>query len=415
MALSWRASLLGLVLVACSPHPDDPASGGGPNGNGNGNSDGAPSDRPDSGPGTDGGPDAANPPPEKVLSGDYTVHNEMDQTAIADITKITGTLTIEASGGLAASLPALREVVGSVIVKDNGLASLDLPSLRSAGALDYAQPTRGVGLTTLAFPALKSTRRLKVSGERLRSMGVPLLAGALPEGLEIVKTALPTLSGLEKITSVGSLGFGQNTELTTLAGLSGVMGATGTISITANAKLATLDGLGGITQAASVTILQNPLLKSTDGFQNLARVTGELRLTMNASLPSARFPALTTIDKDLTLWCSGSTSDNGYPTALASVSFPKLVTIVEDLTVMECDALTTPSFPVLGSVRSLEFRGNLVLTDLGLPSLVTISGPNLTSKISYNQALKACLVTKLSAQTGKTIENANNYGVGTCN
>lgn len=120
--------------------------------------------------------------------------------------------------------------------------------------------------------------------------------------------ALTTLTGLDRIKSVGTLiiinmdgiqsldtfnnlseinnglQIEENENLVDLNGLSNLVSFTGTLRIWNNQKLIDIDPLGAVVQTDSLFIWGNPLIVDLSGLENLETVRGELNIFRNENL-----------------------------------------------------------------------------------------------------------------------------------
>jgi len=112
--------------------------------------------------------------------------------------------------------------------------------------------------------------------------------------LRITGTTLSSLSGLERIRSVGYLVISDNPSLTSIEGLSGLKSAAG-VTINANPRLASLSGLEQVRSLDGLVITGNGVT-SLAGLDNLI-VTGDLVVVGNPHLASlSGAPRLTAVE-----------------------------------------------------------------------------------------------------------------------
>ncbi|HEY0108824.1 MAG TPA: hypothetical protein VGB67_04295, partial [Fibrella sp.] len=166
------------------------------------------------------------------------------------------------------------------------------------------------------------------------------VAGAL----SIQNNPLTSLSGLEKLTSSGSLAIARNAKLTSIAALSSLVsvagqvriqntpeltslsglekltsfGSGGILLITNNAKLTSIAGLSSLASVEGVVeIRDNPVLTSLNGLQNLTSVGGNLRIINNAGLTTC---AIASVCRFLATPPPGGITISGNATGCASVA-----------------------------------------------------------------------------------------------
>jgi LNR domain/Receptor L domain len=115
--------------------------------------------------------------------------------------------------------------------------------------------------------------------------------------LEIVGEGITSLNGLRELTSLGSrlspsdysfLSIARCPSLTSLTGLNKLhsIGGEGHLYIKENASLESLEGLEGIGATGSVDIHHNDALKTLDGLDSVTTVRGYLRIRSNPVLTS---------------------------------------------------------------------------------------------------------------------------------
>ena len=183
-------------------------------------------------------------------TGNYTITNADDAANLAEITAITGTLTVNAPGLAVVDLPNLRSIGGSLGVFDQS------------------------ALTTLKLSSLRE----------------------VPGGTSIWNNDALTTLRLESLTTVGgAMNIYSNDALTNLAGLSGLTTVTGPVTISYNTALTSLAGLTGLTTVGGLGIVNNPALTSLTGLGNLTTIGTNLSIGYNGMLTTLGLTSLTKV------------------------------------------------------------------------------------------------------------------------
>ena len=126
--------------------------------------------------------------------------------------------------------------------------------------------------------------RIEIMGSTITSLA-PLTALEEIGGLEIRSTSLTTLAGLENLLFIdGQLKIVSNSDLISLAGLDNLE-AVNELTITGNSNLASIAALSGLTSAGfAITITDNSDLTGLDGLENVTAPSSRIELSSNYSL-----------------------------------------------------------------------------------------------------------------------------------
>ncbi len=202
-----------------------------------------------------------------ILEGDYTIQNTLDVALIANVTEITGSLTVTAPGLSTLTLPSLQRAHDILVVGNDVLATLAAPSLEEIVQDVYvggpAASDGNPALSTVSFPALGSVGRdLYVR----------------------YNTALTTLSA-PALDSIGRhVSVSCNDMLTVLGGLDAVTTIGGSLSVGTNAALQSF-GMVKLATVHDFTVDDNALLTTFD-LPALASVTDIFQVFNNPVLPT---------------------------------------------------------------------------------------------------------------------------------
>ncbi|HEX6276949.1 MAG TPA: hypothetical protein VFZ53_28105 [Polyangiaceae bacterium] len=178
---------------------------------------------------------------------------------------------------------------------------------------------------------------------------------------------LVNLGGLESLRRIGSdpandaVVFTNNPTLTNVTALSGVTSVVASLSVSNNSELTSLEGLDGLVETSSVTIAGNALLAALDGLTELEQAMA-ITIASNA--------------------------------AIAEVSLPGLLG-AGSLSITSNPALETVALPLLASAENLTIAGNAELTSVGTLSELTDVGLLV---IAGNVKLPQCSVDALDAR-----------------
>lgn len=336
----------------------------------------------------------------RTVTGNVTVSTQGALAALADVSRITGSLTITGSGVTSTDLAELR-LLATV---DGAMTIGPVPSLTSLRGLDAL--TRVGGQVNLALPQLTS-----LGGPRhLASVGASLVIGNMPlltslDGLQSLArvdgaltlsndAALNDLSALGALAHLGALRLAQLPALASLHGLEGVtaLDAAG-LAIEDLGLLTDLAPLGGLRRLKSLTLLRLPGLVDllplraapvaadlmVVGLSNLATLSGLAPLPPSAGTVSVREnPKL----RDLaplvgaTSLASLAVSDNAQLADLHELSG---VTAIAGFASISGDQLTS-----LGGLSSLRHAGGIVVDLFRSPRLNAIALPALADLVGTN-------------------------------
>ena len=342
-----------------------------------------------------------------TLDDSYTIHSAVDAALIADVTVITGSLTVQGPGLIDLALPKLTRIDKDFVVDGNTqLASLTLPALTTIGG-SFTLSNHAV-LTAIALPALtsvagtidvRSNANLKNLGgvASLHTVGGTLYVRANP--------MLTDLTGLAAVTSANALDVSQSDRLVSLAGLSGMTALPGGLRIADNALLGTLTGLHPVTTGL-LRIDNNTALTSLAGLESLTAADG---VQIDDDIALTSLTALSALTSTQGLAIDGDT-------ALPSLAgLEHITSLVGDLSIQSNASLTTLSpLSAITSARSLYVSANAKLSALSLSSLTSVA---LNFSITDHPLLRACLVDALLMQLVATpgqVTTTGNAGSGTC-
>lgn len=227
-------------------------------------------------------------------------------------------------------------------------------------------------LTALSLPALESFggRVLVNDNGALTRIDLGIAAG-LSELTVTANGALPSLAGLEHITSLwGSLAIAQNASLRDLDGLAALRHVDGSLWISGNSDLDPLE------------------------LPNLVAIGGDLELGSHAVLEHVSLPNLEAVGGNVWIGEGGTFRPTIDP--LAEVDLPLLTTVYGHLSLVGNDHLPKLAFPRLTSVGALEIVQNPRFESLaGLGALTTVGGGVV---VEDNPVLPQCEVCALIDQ-----------------
>lgn len=338
-------------------------------------------------------------------TGNYTITDAASLAAIQTYESINGNLTVGSTGLASIDLPRLKTISGNLLVNSTDLETLDLPALRSVGghliiqntsALTTVTGTPGVtslggNLTVRNNAALTDLSALTglttVTGSLNIQQNNALTAiSSLPNlatiGNSLIirdNTALTAISALANLTTIGgNLTFKENTVLTSISSLANLANVGGDLIIESCPALTDLSWLGQLTSiGSSLSIKDNAALSNLSGLSNLTS-TSRVTITNNATLASlAGLSGLTSLQDSLTI------SNNNALTSLSELSS---LSSVQVLTVKDNAELTTLDLAALSTVTSLfAITGNPKLpTDLAQALLDQLASAPLSVTISAN-------------------------------
>ncbi|MBI5511833.1 MAG: hypothetical protein HY903_24015 [Deltaproteobacteria bacterium] len=365
-----------------------------------------------------------------VLTGSFTIANDMDLAALSSYQEITGDLIVRANGLTAVRLPNLLKIGGELDVDDSAvLAAIELPKLTEVG--------RNLDVNASALTSFDASGLVSVGGYfylhsgQVASLGLSSLHDVASmfalvgiKQLSIVLGALVEVGGAVQLSSLESPDV--DFPVLEAAGWLVLNGISVGVGATEDAVLSfpvLTDVASGVQLAAlDQTVVDLPLLASVGGgvylngltnmsisIPTLVGVSGDVGIE-TVQLSELSFPALDhvgggwrvsgsnigTVDlaalrvvHDMA-WTSVQTltglslpalanvqasfSVRGMP-ALTSLSVPQLSTIPGSFTLSDNSSLPTlAGFSLLQTVSYLDLAGNAALVDLGLSALDSVSG-----------------------------------------
>ncbi|TLU99633.1 T9SS type A sorting domain-containing protein [Dyadobacter luticola] len=222
--------------------------------------------------------------------------------------------------------------------------------------------------------------------------------------------SLPSLKGLEKLTSVKNLLIINNSLLTDLSGLEGLTNISTTLSIGSNNSLISLKGLDNLTSARSISISDNILLPDLTGLGKLDHVSDLLSITLNDALTSLNgLTSLTSVAR-INIGENDLLPDLSGLGALQSVSWQINVSYNKSLVSFNgLDNLTSLSELYIGSndlitdLSGLEILRNVNWLVVGeSPALTSLNGLNNLQSVTNLIIRSNPLLTNLSGLEGAT-------------
>lgn len=184
--------------------------------------------------------------------------------------------------------------------------------------------------------------------------------------------AITDLSGLATIRRVdGNLLIHNNTDLSSLEGLNGLLEVGGRLEIRSNG-LTSLDGLEELREVGDIVDIEyNPALADTAGLANLERA-GALDVLQNDSLAHVSFPNLVEA-ADVYLWSNA---------VAQSVDLPKLEYSGDRIVILEHASLSSVDLHSLQWLDGTLYLGsNTQLPDLAVPELLTAGSVRIEGNI----------------------------------
>jgi hypothetical protein len=212
-----------------------------------------------------------------------------------------------------------------------------------AGLIGYTEVTGELIIQASTLPSL-------VGLESLTSVGNNLTIND--------SRSLTSLEGLNSLTSVGGdLKITFNGDLTSFEGLNSLTSVGGYLNLESNVSLMSLEGLNGLTSVSEqVYIERNDSLTSLEGLNSLTSIGNNLSITSNVSLMSLEgLNSLTSIGGELAI------GNNDSLTSLEGLD--SLTSVGEHLIIIDNDSLSSLEGPdSLTSVgESLYIEYNLAL------------------------------------------------------
>lgn len=352
----------------------------------------------------------------RTITGDVDVMSAADLAAIADVSCITGDLTIETPDlHTLDGLQNLRRVDGTlrIVRNDELVTTAGLGRLDFAGALDI---TSNPALERIDTSVLAVETLFLVGNDVLSDLsglqGLSSITGHIYVGYN---DALGDLEGLGCVTNVFTdVTISNNAGLQSLAGLEGLNEVGQQLILLANPALASVEALAGLEVVHDALTLEDlPALKSLDGLDNLEEVGATLRIVHNEGLESVEaLDGLTavggglSIDRNFVLRSLvGLEGLTQVPGRLQVHKNHELVDLVglENLVTVGGDAHISENWGLaevagLGALTSvggsLYVSANPALVHLdGLSALATVGGE---MHISYNEALERVVLPELS-------------------
>ena len=316
----------------------------------------------------------------------------------AGLVNVAGDILIGDNGRLNvdAALSALTQIGGSLTITDNPFTvALNLSALQAVAGPSLLLESNAI--SNLNLSSLSQANTVMISGERnLTTLGPQWPLIALGGSLVLDGNGLQNLASLSNLQTVADdIQIIGNSSLTTIAGVSGVIGVGGKILVETNISLPTVR-FPLVPTLQSVVIRSNYSLTQL-GFSSLTTITNGFLIYQNNQLPGIGgttgvigFPSLTTTP---TL-----KSEVSLNPAMTTVAFPALVD-VWDLEIADNAAMTTMQFPALTDVhhdlvirnndawndandfsalftvgRDIVLKGNDVVTAVNFPSLDSFPG-----------------------------------------
>lgn len=194
----------------------------------------------------------------EVASRDLAVHDAAEMAALAGITVMTGSLTVDGTALGELVLPRLVQVYGAIEVKDNAaLVRVSLPALQSVdGRLVLAQDP---ALTAIEVPRLRQLGGLVLDGDpALRDLGALAALREVAGDVQITHD-----DALAELTlAIGRIGGGLTIDGNgALARLAATASRLGAVHVGSNDQLESVEvggaAAGRLAQAGAVTIAGN--------------------------------------------------------------------------------------------------------------------------------------------------------------
>ncbi|MEO7731431.1 MAG: hypothetical protein ABIY55_10690, partial [Kofleriaceae bacterium] len=241
---------------------------------------------------------------------------------------------------------SLQSVAGPITINEAPkLRTLQFPALTTATIVSVGGLDAVPVLETLSAPNLTTVQSLSINGP-VRTLDLGRLTSAT-SGLFLRGAAVPDLSGLRSLASVGALSLAQLDQLHDLRGLVSLHDVRA-LELVHERGLTSLDGLEAITELPLDLIVENnDALTSLAGLRNVTRVGRTLWLQSNPMLAGIGLTGLLTI--------GGGFSQGGlfvkFMTALTSLSGLDAVTSVTgEIDFLGNDLLSTDA------IRAFEQR-----------------------------------------------------------
>lgn len=311
---------------------------------------------------------------ERVLVGDVIISVQADADALAAVTTIDGSLTINPAATI--SLQPLQDLVE---VRDN--LSIDSAAQTNLVGLDSLFTVLGTfSVTGASFSSISSLRMLKSVTGSVTLNGLPLLA---------------SLDGLQGLTTVqGDLTLRDLALVASLAPLSSITSIGGELRVADLPEITSIDGFQSLTSLGSdLNLKNNDKLTSVAGFAPLAAaqptLTGTLNIKYHAVLSNLAGLQFTTLENQLDIY------DNPMLTSLSPLSSLTSVgqIILGQGTFTSLNGLQNIT-TVTGSISIVD---NDSLTDVSALNTLTNVGPANGGSVQIvdNAALSVCAGTAL--------------------
>lgn len=322
-----------------------------------------------------------NPVNGKTVFGDYTIRSSIDLDALAGVTRITGSLAIEAPDlpnvalpdlaalgsltivgvGNTVSMPALKSVIGLQLGATATLTTLSLPELRVADSISL-RPGATNRLTSISLPKLIATDGFAVADLKVSAFPTPSLRGAI-DFVQIEHNAFSSIDALRGVAFIRELHITKNDQLPDFAGLANVQ--VSTLHIADNAGLTSLHGLERVRPVVfDLNLVKSPLIADISAISNITQArdfhigdTGKLRTIALPKLAHAR---------SITIGASAA------PSALTTIDLAALATVDVGLTIADVKVLSTLRLTQLAKVPTLTITSNAGLPSVQLPKLTTV-------------------------------------------
>lgn len=357
--------------------------------------------------GSDAGP--RDPGGIPVHVGDVELRTDAEVALLEGIETIQGSVALHDGVTDLSPLAQLTTVTGSLRVEDTTTLA-DLSGLSALTSIGGTLGVRGSTLPSLAgLDHLTSVAGLQLEQTAtLDDLSALARIDALSGNLVLVDTTLASLHGLERLTEVGGyLNIQRAPALTSLAGLSGLRTVGKTLFVVDCDALPHLDDLEALESVGeSLSITDLPLLTTLQ--LPVRAVADAVQVARNPQLTTVSLPSLTT---------TGELELHGNA-RLTELTAPQLVEVAGWLQVDDNDALVRlGTLPALATVDGrVSITRNDALTSLAdaVPGLRAV-GENFD--VHDNPSLPACEVDAVAealTELGGTVVNTGNLDSGGC-